>query len=1039
MRVVRWLPCVLVAVLVTPAFAFAQASITGTVKDASGAVLPGVTVEAASPVLIERTRTATTDNSGQYRIVDLRPGPYTVTFALSGFSTVRRQGIELTGSFVATINAELTVSAVQETVTVTGEAPIVDVQSIRRQQSVSGETIASLPTSRAYGALFQLIPAVTTGGGANLQVQVMPGLNVFGGPGGRGTEGRLTVDGLNVGAALSGGGVSSYIPDVANSQEVTFTTSGGLGEAEVGGPTMNIVPKTGGNSVKGNVYLAGTPGSFVGSNYTQALQDAGLRVPGDLLKLWDYTLGIGGPIVKDRLWYFGNAREEGSWSSVPGMYANRNAGVPGKYIYEPDTSLQAATAHSWRIFSLRMTAQATRRDKINVFWDEQRPCQGAAWPGVDEGCRQQPSSKWIVGGASGVAGSFGSASATSSPEVSNYAGRGYAYQRVQQATWTSPWTNRLLFDAGFGTYSSLYGGQEMPGNPTRGIPKMVEQCNPNALPANPVPDACAHGIQNLTFGSQDWQTNHQTVYTWRGSASYVTGAHNMKVGYQGGFPTLDQNYSSNDTHLTYRMNYGVPNLLTMDLKPFSVHQRTRSEAVYFQEQWTHQRMTVQWAVRYERAWSYFPEQRIGEVRFLPTAVVFPRTDGVKGYDDITPRGGVAYDLFGNGNTAVKFNVGKYLEAATNHNTYTLTNPSARIAGSPVLGAPPAVTRSWTDSNGNYVPDCDLLNPLLQNLTATGGDICGQLSNLNFGKPIFTGSFDPEILEGWGVRPSDWQVGVSVQQKVMEGVSIEVGYFRRWLQNFTVNDNRAVAASDFDQFSITAPQDARLPGGGGYPISGLYNVSPLKSGQNDTLTTWARNFGDQTSVYNGLQVNATARTRQGVTFQGGLNSGKTVVDTCKVRAELPETAATDPYCHNDPGLVTRVTGLASYTVPKIDVLVSGTFRSDQGSPLQANYTVTTAEAAKSLGRPLSGNAPSITVNLLEPGARWGDRVNEVDLKLAKVLRFGRTKSNVGIDIYNLFNANPVLTYNQAFAPGGRWLVPTSVLSARFAKLSASIDF
>jgi hypothetical protein len=138
-------------------------------------------------------------------------------------------------------------------------------------------------------------------------------------------------------------------------------------------------------------------------------------------------------------------------------------------------------------------------------------------------------------------------------------------------------------------------------------------------------------------------------------------------------------------------------------------------------------------------------------------------------------------------------------------------------------------------------------------------------------------------------------------------------------------------------------------------------------------------------------------------------------------------------------MTRVTGLASYTVPKIDVLVSGTFRSDQGSPLQANYTVTSAEAAKSLGRPLSGNAPSIVVNLLEPGARWGDRVNEVDLKLAKVLRFGRTKSNVGVDLYNLFNANPVLTYNQAFTPGGRWLVPTSVLSARFAKLSASIDF
>jgi hypothetical protein len=1038
MRVLRWLSLVVLSTVFLPAAASAQASITGVVKDASGAVLPGVTVEAASPVLIEKARTATTDGSGQFRIVDLRSGTYTVTFSLPGFSTVRREGIELTGSFVATVNADMRVGSLQETVTVTGEAPIVDVQSISRQQSVSGDTIASLPTSRAYGALFQLIPAVSGGGGANLQVQIMPGLNVFGGPGGRGTEGRLTVEGLNVGAALSGGGVSSYIPDIGNSQEVTFTTSGGLGEAEVGGPTMNIVPKTGGNSVKGTLYLAGTPRGLVGSNYTQELADAGLRVPGDLLKLWDYTFGIGGPIIRNRIWYFANAREEGSWSSVPGMYANKNAGIPGKYIYEPDTSRQAATAHSWRIVNLRLTVQASSRDKINLFWDEQHPCQGAAWPGVDEGCRQQPSSEWIIGGASGVAGSFGSASATSAPEISNFAGRGHAFQRVSQATWTSPMTNRLLLDAGFGTYYSRYGGQEMPGNPTRPIPRMVEQCT-GAPPAGAVANACAHGIQNLTFGSQDWQSNQQTVFTWRASASYVTGAHSMKFGYQGGFPTLNQNYFSNDTHLTYRMNYGVPNLLTLDLKPFSVHQRTRSEALYAQEQWTHQRLTVQWALRYDRAWSYFPEQTVGPVKFLPTPVTFPRTEGVKGYNDITPRGGVAYDLFGNGNTALKVNVGKYLEAATNHNTYTLTNPTARLAGSPVLGAPPAVTRAWTDSNGNYVPDCDLLNPASQNLAASGGDICGGLSNQNFGKPIFTGSFDPEILEGWGVRPSDWQVGVSIQQKVVAGVSVEVGYFRRWLQNFTVNDNRAVVASDFDQFSITAPSDPRLPDGGGYIVDGLFNVQPAKASLTDTLTTWARNFGGQSSVYNGVQATATARMRNGLTFQGGVNTGKTVVDTCALRAELPETATVDPYCLNDPGFITRVTGLGSYTVPVVDVLMSATFRSDQGSPLQANYVVTTTEAAKTLGRPLANNAPSVTVNLLKPGERWGARVNEVDLKVAKIFRVGRTRTNVGFDIYNLFNANPVLTYNQAFSPGGRWLVPTSVLSARFAKLSASIDF
>jgi len=1014
--------------------AFAQASITGVVKDTSGALLPGVTVEAASPALIEKSRTVVTDGSGQYRIVDLRPGTYTVTFTLSGFSTVRREGIELAGTFTGTVNAELAVGRIEETITIAGDSPIVDVQSIRRQTTVDGDVIASLPTSRSYGALFQLVPAVT---GGSRDVQTLPALVVFGGPGGRATEGRLQVDGLGVGAPLSGGGVSGYIPDIGNAQEVTFTTSGGLGEAEVGGPTMNIVPKTGGNTIKGTLYAAGVGSSLVGSNYTDELRTAGLRTPGALLKLWDINGGVGGPILKDRAWFFVNSRAEGSWQSVPGMYRNQNAGDPTKFIYVPDVSRQAVTAGDWRTISLRLTMQPTTRNRFNVFWDEQRPCQGAAWPGTDEGCRQQPDKDWIIGGAPGSAGTFGLATATQSPEVSNYAGRSHARQRAQQATWMSPLTSRLLLDAGFGTNYSHYGGQEMPGNPTRSIPKLTEQCA--QPPANAVPGACAHGIQNLTFGSQDWTSNQGFVATWRASTSYVTGAHNMKFGYQAAYHRVNQSYFSNDTHLTYQLNNGVPNRLTMDLKPFRTGQRTRWEAVYAQEQWTLGRLTMQGALRFDHAWSYFPDQQIGPVRFLPTPVVFEAQDGVKGYSDITPRGGVAYDVFGNGKTSLKVNAGKYLEAATNHNTYSLSNPAARIAGSPVLGAPPPVTRPWTDSNGNYVPDCDLLNPLAQNLTASGGDICGILSNTNFGKPVFTGSFDPDILEGWGVRPSDWQFGASVQQQLLPGVSVEVGYFRRWLQNFTVVDNLSVIATDFDRFSVTAPSDARLPGGGGYVVSGLYNVSEAKTGQTNSFTTWARNFGDQTSVYNGVLVNVSARMKNGLTLQGGLNSGSTVVDSCAVRSELPETAVTNPYCRDNPGLITRVTGLAAYTVPKVDVLLSGTFRSDQGTPLAANWVVSSAEAAKSLGRPLSGGAPNVTVNLIEPGMLWSDRVNVFDLRVAKILRFGRTRTNVGVDIYNLLNSGAVLNYNQSYNPVGNWLVPTTVVQARFAKISASVDF
>ena len=200
--------------LVTPAVVFAQASITGTVRDTSGAVLPGVTVEASSPALIEKVRTATTDGNGQYRIVDLRAGEYTVTFTLPGFSTVKREGVALEGSFTATINIDLRVGELTETITVTGESPIVDVQSVRRQMVLDNDIISAIPSSRSYNNLIQLIPNSVNQAGAPTDVQVVPGMVVFGGFGGRSNEGRVNVDGISVGSAFNGAGVSSYIADV---------------------------------------------------------------------------------------------------------------------------------------------------------------------------------------------------------------------------------------------------------------------------------------------------------------------------------------------------------------------------------------------------------------------------------------------------------------------------------------------------------------------------------------------------------------------------------------------------------------------------------------------------------------------------------------------------------------------------------------------------------------------------------------------------------------------------------------------------------
>jgi hypothetical protein len=1032
-RLVRVFTMILCGIVV-PSVVYAQASIAGVVRDASGAVLPGVTVEAASPALIEKVRSVVTDDSGQYRIVDLRPGTYSVTFTLPGFTTVRREGIELSGSFNASVNADLRVGGIEETITVTGETPIVDTQSVRRQTTLDSEILTSAPTARSWAATAVLIPGIVTQAGASADIQVTPQMTVFGGMGGRGNEGRMQVDGLNTGAALNGGGVSTYVADISNAAEVVTTTSGGLGESEVGGPTLSIVPRSGGNNVSGSVYLSGVTSGMVGSNYSEELRAAGLATPGELVKQWDFTGGVGGPIMKDRIWYYATARDEGQHRSIPGVFPNKNVGT-NSWFYDPDTSREARGAESFQLYSARFTIQATPRNKFNVHWDWQVPCNGAAVTASGDACRSQPDD--AVLGSLGLGG----LTATSSPETA-----GYLRTLVQnrQFTWSSPMTNKLLLEAGLGTYVAKWGPFEAPGNPTRNLIRVTEQTarsyDTNGDGVNDVTMAA-----NLNYRSANWAENYDNPNTWRAALSYVTGAHNYKFGYIGGLLREDIENHGNDLNLAATLNNGVPSQVTQSLRVFRQKDRVRYTALYAQDQWTLGRLTLQGALRFDRAWSYSPAQTIGPTNFLATQLSFPETPGVNSYKDISPRGGMAYDVFGTGKTSLKVNFGKYLEPASNLNgNYSISNPIARIATT--------TNRTWTDSNNNFSIDCNL-----QMVDANGE--CGRMASPTFGTDVrTTAGIDPAILNGWNVRPGDWQIGVSVQQEVMPRVSVEAGYFRRWLTHYTTTDNQNLTAADFTEFTINAPSDPRLPGGGGFAIPGLYNLTAAgfaKATSNNV--TFSDNFGGQTQVYNGFLVSGTARATNGLTLTAGINTGQTVNDYCDLRAQLPELSVangatvgpTNPFCLVDPGFVTKVTGLASYTIPKIDVLVAGTFRSDQGAPLRATWNAprgscdtgvcTPGSISAILGRTAQGAGATIPIDLIAPGEVWGDRVNEVDVRFAKVVRFGRTKTHVGIDIFNILNTDAVLTYSQTFAPGGAWLGPQSVLTPRFVKLSAQIDF
>jgi hypothetical protein len=250
----------------------------------------------------------------------------------------------------------------------------------------------------------------------------------------------------------------------------------------------------------------------------------------------------------------------------------------------------------------------------------------------------------------------------------------------------------------------------------------------------------------------------------------------------------------------------------------------------------------------------------------------------------------------------------------------------------------------------------------------------------------------------------------------------------------------------------------LPGGGGYVVSGLYDVVPGKSGQVDNLIASSSRYGAWRQSFTGVDITANIRVGRDFLLIGGSSTGQTIADNCDVRARLPElsTASTgtsvfgaglagsavtpvSPYCRVASGILTQVRGLSSYLVPKIDVQLAATFQSKPGAMLAANYAATNADVAPSLGRSLSGNAANVTVNLVPPGTMYGDRINQLDVRVAKTLRYRRSRTLIALDIYNALNSSAVLTYNNTFVPNGSWLQPLTILTPRFLRITAEVEF
>jgi hypothetical protein len=998
-------------VLLVPSLAMAQASITGNVKDTSGAVLPGVTVEAASPVLIEKARTVVTDSAGRFQIVDLRPGTYTVTFTLAGFNTFRRDGVVLAGTAALTVDADLRVGSLEETITVTGEAPVVDTHSLTRQQVLSSDVVDALPSARNYVTLARMVSGTNASGngandvGGSLIQDVGGSLTVHGS---RTTDQRVTANGINTMTLQAGGNIGGQTPDVGSAAEVSIDTTSLSADLPTGGVRINFIPRDGGNQFANSAFFTFATQGLQGDNFSDDLRAAGMPTPTKIVNNFDFNEAFGGPIKRDKVWFWFSTRYN-TVKNEAGIFTNANAFKVNEWLYVPTTTPAVNEGQQFNN-GLRVTWQVNPKLKVAGTYRADKWCN----------CPSQ-------------------ISATRAPEAAR--DRRFPRLRQEHGEATSPITNRLLFETVVMHLYERWGDMHLRHNGGSLDDPALEALLPQLI-------SVTEQSNNLVYRGRETNNNTRVPnWAYRAAMSYVTGTHAFKVGFNRTHGYLEEyQYAMNPVSYRFNTLGGVttPNQITMTNRPYTAISNMDNDlGIFAQDRWTMDRITLNLALRFDVLQTSFPEQTIGSAPLVPNRnITFPEQDNLN-WKDISYRTGLVYDLGGNGKTALKVAFNKYLLGQTLNGIGRNPNP--------VLALTQSVNRSWTDGNRDFVPQCDLLNPL-QN--GSGQDVCGTISDLTFGTNRAGELYDKDLTTGWGHRPSNWEFSVGVQREIIPRVALDAGYFRRIWKNFQVTDNLLLAPEDFTQFSLTVPTDSRLSTSG-QTLSGLYNVIPTKFGQVQNLNTLSDKYGKQIDHWNGFDVSVNARLQNGLTLQGGMGTGKQIEDNCEIVAKLPEmlnltganaaNTANAPaqwrpaqFCHREEPMLTGFKALAIYIVPKIDVQVSGSFRSTPGTSLSVGYTATNAILASSstLGRPLSGNAANMVIGIEQPNEAYTERRNELDMRIGKVLRFAKTRTVVSIDLYNALNANPMIVQNQAYAS---YLRPSEILNARLIKFSWAFDF
>ncbi len=910
--------------LILPASLVAQnlGAIVGVVRDPSGIVVPGVLVEASSPALIEGSRSATTGGNGEFRIVDLRPGDYTVTFTHEGFRTIRRENLSLGASFSLTVNETLVVGQTAQQLTVTEAPPVVDVQNSLLEKEMDRATLNAIPTGRDPFAVGQIIPGVSTatpdvGGTGGMQ---QPTLQVHGS---NGNDNVFVVDGMQIQHTGFSGNQTGFYYNDSLMQSITYLTSTLPAEAPVGGIQISMIPKDGGNQFHGSVFATGATQGMQSDNSNASLAALGLKARNKVDTVYDLNSDLEGPIVKDRLWFASSFRRWGANNFLANTFTPAGA--------------QAIDDNRLTDLALRLTYQINRNNKLSASYDRGFKFRG-----------HRPNN--LIG-------------ASFSDPLADVVQKSWMVY-MGQAHWTSTITNRLLIDVGM-TYMPVYYNLGFEPGAAPGVIAQYDIVTSTILKTSPRVD-----------------TDRGSYTTISANASYVSGSHNLKSGVQIRKGYFQETFQMNGDMVQILSN-GAPTSVRLYNTPLTHREDVNPDLGWFlQDSWRlNRRVSLNLGIRFDHMAMNIPAQGAPGGAWVP-ARSFPAQNGIVDWNTWSPRIGVAWDVFGDGRTAVKGGISKY-DVLEGSSLAQNVNPNF-IAYE---------TCPWTS-----------LTPPTPGQALSG---CTGFSGNN-------NHIDPRMK-----RPYQWEYTAMVQRQIGANTSVSVGYYGRKFLDLFGTVNVAVPSTSYTPVQIANP----LTGGS----LTVYNQLPSTLGQNNLLQKTLPNLYEH---YNGVEFQVNSRFRRGTVF-AGFTIGRDFGTPSGGSADL-----------NNPNNLINFAGEQNYDQTyqvragftwelPFHIQLAGTVRENSGLPQGRSYTVTQA---------IVPGLTQVTQSILvaPPGQFRYPWQNLMDLRFSRVFHYReRIRMEPLVDLYNIFNSSAITSAVTTIGPSlGK---PSNIDMGRLLRLGGRVTF